>query len=82
MTDIEIARNTKLEKITDIAKKVNIDEDELELYGKYKAKISEDVFEKNKTNKDGKLILVTAVNPTPLGEGKTTVSIAVADRII
>ncbi|MBQ3414906.1 MAG: formate--tetrahydrofolate ligase [Clostridia bacterium] len=81
MTDIEIARNTKLEKITDIAKKVNINEDDLELYGKYKAKISEEVFEKNKNNKDGKLILVTAVNPTPLGEGKTTVSIAVADGL-
>ena len=65
MTDIEIARNTKLEKITEIASKVNISEDDLELYGKYKAKISEEVFEKNKTNKDGKLILVTAVNPTP-----------------
>ena len=81
MTDIEIARNTKLEKITDIAKKVNINEDDLELYGKYKAKISEEVFEKNKNNKDEKLILVTAVNPTPLGEGKTTVSIAVADGL-
>ncbi len=81
MTDIEIARNTKLEKITEIASKVNISEDDLELYGKYKAKISEEVFEKNKNNKDGKLILVTAVNPTPLGEGKTTVSIAVADGL-
>lgn len=81
MTDIEIARNTKLEKITDIAKKINIDEDELELYGKYKAKISENVFEKCKNEKDGKLILVTAINPTPLGEGKTTVSIAIADGL-
>lgn len=81
MTDIEIAKNTKLEKITDIAKKINIDEDELELYGKYKAKISENVFEKCKNEKDGKLILVTAINPTPLGEGKTTVSIAIADGL-
>ena len=81
MTDIEIARNTKLEKIIDIAKKINIDEDELELYGKYKAKISENVFEKCKNEKDGKLILVTAINPTPLGEGKTTVSIAIADGL-
>ena len=81
MTDIEIARNTKLDKITDIAKKINIDEDDLELYGKYKAKISEEIFEKNKNSKNGKLILVTAVNPTPLGEGKTTVSIAVADGL-
>ena len=81
MTDIEIARSTKLDKITDIAKRVNIDEDDLELYGKYKAKLSEEIFEKNKNNQDGKLILVTAINPTPLGEGKTTVSIAVADGL-
>lgn len=81
MTDIEIARNTKLEKITDIAKSININEEQLELYGKYKAKISEEVFEKCKNKKDGKLILVTAINPTPLGEGKTTVSIAIADGL-
>lgn len=81
MTDIEIARNTKLEKITDIAKKIGISEDDIELYGKYKAKISEDVYEKTKKNKDGKLILVTAINPTPLGEGKTTISIAIADGL-
>lgn len=81
MTDIEIARNTKLEKIEKIAKKLNIKEEDIECYGKYKAKISNSVYEKLKDKKDGKLILVTAINPTPLGEGKTTVSIAIADGL-
>ena len=81
MTDIEIARNTKLEKIEDIANKIGLDEEDLELYGKYKAKISNSVYEKVKNNKNGKLILVTAISPTPLGEGKTTVSIAIADGL-
>lgn len=81
MTDIEIARNTKLEKITDIAKKIDIAEEDVELYGKYKAKISNEVYEKNKNKKDGKLVLVTAMSPTPLGEGKTTISIAIADGL-
>lgn len=81
MTDIEIARNTKLEKITDIAKKIDIAEEDIELYGKYKAKISNEVYEKNKNKKDGKLVLVTAMSPTPLGEGKTTISIAIADGL-
>ena len=81
MTDIEIARNTKLERIEKIAKKLNIKEDDIECYGKYKAKISNSVYEKLKDKKDGKLILVTAINPTPLGEGKTTVSIAIADGL-
>ena len=79
MTDIEIARSTKLEKIVDVAKKIGIEEDDLEQYGKFKAKISNEVFEKRKNKKDGKLILVTAISPTPLGEGKTTMSIAIAD---
>ena len=81
MTDIEIARNTKLEGITEIAKKIGIEDEDLELYGKYKAKISESVYEKRKDKKDGKLVLVTAISPTPLGEGKTTVSIAIADGL-
>ena len=81
MNDIEIARNTKLEKITEIAKKINISEEYLELYGNYKAKISTKVNEKLKGKKDGKLILVTAINPTPLGEGKTTISIGLADGL-
>lgn len=81
MTDIEIARSTKLEKIVDIAKKVGIKEDDIEQYGKYKAKISDDVYKSLKDKKDGKLVLVTAINPTPLGEGKTTMSIAIADGL-
>ena len=81
MTDIEIARNTKLKKIQDIAKEINISEDELELYGKYKAKISDDVYERLKDKSNGKLVLVTAINPTPLGEGKTTMSIGLADGL-
>lgn len=81
MTDIEIARSTKLDNIIDIAKKVGIKEENVEPYGKYKAKISEKVYENLKSKPNGKLILVTAVNPTPLGEGKTTISIAVADGL-
>ena len=79
MTDIEIARNTKLEKIDVIAKKAGIEEEELEQYGKYKAKISQDVLKRLENKKDGDVILVTAISPTSLGEGKTTVSIAIAD---
>ena len=81
MTDIEIAKKVKLENITEIGKKLDIDEEDLELYGKYKAKISENLFKKIEKNKNGKLILVTAMNPTPLGEGKTTISIAIADGL-
>lgn len=81
MTDIEIARNTQLDKISKVAEKLNIDEEYLENYGKYKAKISNSIYEKLKDKKDGKLVLVTAINPTPLGEGKTTVSIAIADGL-
>ena len=81
MTDLEIAKSVELEKIQEIAKKIGIEEDDLELYGKYKAKISNEVINKNKDKKDGKLVLVTAINPTPLGEGKTTISIAIADGL-
>lgn len=81
MTDIEIAKSVELEKITDIASKIGIEEDELELYGKYKAKISNTVYKRLENKENGKLILVTAINPTPLGEGKTTVSIAIADGL-
>ena len=81
MEDIEIARATKLKHISEIAKKVGIDEDELELYGKYKAKIDSSIYDRLKSKKDGKLILVTAINPTPLGEGKTTVAIGLADGL-
>ena len=78
MEDIEIARNTKLANINEIAKKINV-EDDIEQYGKYKAKISLEVMEKYKSKKNGKLILMTAINPTPLGEGKTTMAIGLAD---
>ncbi len=81
MTDIEIARNTKLEKIEEIAHKINIEDEDLECYGKYKAKISNSIYKKLEKKDNGKLILVTAINPTPLGEGKTTVSIAIADGL-
>lgn len=79
MTDIEIAKQVNLENILDMAKKTNIDENDVELYGKYKAKISN--FEKYNKNTKGKLVLVTAMSPTPLGEGKTTISIAIADGL-
>ena len=81
MTDIEIAKNTKLEEINKIAEKLEIKEEDIEQYGKYKAKISNEIYEKNKSKNNGKLILVTAISPTPLGEGKTTVSIAIADGL-
>ena len=81
MTDIEIARNTKLEPIEEIASKIGIEKEDIETYGKDKAKISESINEKIKDKKEGKLILVTAMSPTPLGEGKTTISISVADGL-
>lgn len=81
MEDIEIARATKLKKISEIAKEIEISEEELEPYGKYKAKISSTTFERLENKKDGKLVLVTAINPTPLGEGKTTMAIGLADGL-
>ncbi len=81
MSDIEIAQNAKLENINKIANKLEIDEQYLEQYGKYKAKINLDICKKLKDKKDGKLILVTSINPTPLGEGKTTVSIGLLDGL-
>ena len=81
MKDIEIARNVELERIEKIAKELGIKEKNIEPYGKYKAKISINEFESLKDKKDGKLILVTAINPTPLGEGKTTISIGLADGL-
>ena len=81
MNDVEIARSIKLEYINVISKKLGIDENELNLYGKYKAKILLKTFERLKNKKDGKLILVTAINPTPLGEGKTTMAIGLADGL-
>ncbi|MCI9051182.1 MAG: formate--tetrahydrofolate ligase [Lachnospiraceae bacterium] len=74
-TDIQIAQEAKMLPIKEVAKQLKIEEDELELYGKYKAKLSEELEEKIKDNPNGKLILVTAINPTPAGEGKTTTSV-------
>lgn len=80
MEDIEIARKAKLKPIKEVAEMLNLSEEELQIYGKNKAKIEEPkVYEKLKNKPDGKLILVTAINPTPLGEGKTTMSIGLAD---
>ena len=74
-TDIQIAQEAKMIPIKEVAASIGIEEDALELYGKYKAKISDELIEKSKNNPDGKLILVTAINPTPAGEGKTTTSV-------
>lgn len=78
-TDIEIAKEAKLLPIHEVADKLNISFDELELYGKYKAKLTDELWDRVKDNKDGKLILVTAVNPTPAGEGKTTVTVGLGE---
>ena len=74
-TDIQIAQEAKLQPIKDVAASIGIIEDDLELYGKYKAKLSDELMERTKNNPNGKLILVTAINPTPAGEGKTTTSV-------
>ena len=79
MEDIEIARNIKLKNIVEVANKIGVDEEDIEMYGKYKAKINAKKYIENKKN--GKLILVTAINPTPLGEGKTTIAIGLADAL-
>ena len=81
MEDVEIARNTKLERISEIAEKLGIMEEELEPYGRFKAKISLKAYKRLESEKDGKLVLVTAINPTPLGEGKTTMAIGLADGL-
>lgn len=80
-TDIEIAQAATLKPIVEIAERLGLTFDDLELYGKYKAKIDYQTIEKVKQNKDGKLILVTAINPTPAGEGKSTVTIGLADGL-
>lgn len=78
-TDIEIAQEATMAHITEVAEKLGIREDELELYGKYKAKLSDELMERVKDEPDGKLILVTAINPTPAGEGKTTTSVGLGE---
>ena len=80
-TDIEIAQEAEMLHIRDIAGKLGIDEDELEFYGKYKAKLSDGLWERVKDNKDGKLVLVTAINPTPAGEGKTTTTVGIGEAM-
>ena len=81
LTDVEIAQSAKMKPIKEIAQKVGLDEDDLELYGKYKAKISLEAIQKVKNNQDGKLVLVTAINPTPAGEGKTTTMIGLSQAL-
>ncbi|MBQ9957125.1 MAG: formate--tetrahydrofolate ligase, partial [Ruminococcus sp.] len=81
LTDIEIAQNAKMKKINEIAAELGISESDLEPYGHYKAKLSEKLYSKLAFKEDGKLILVTAINPTPAGEGKTTVSVGLAQAM-
>ena len=81
LTDVEIAQSASMLPIKEIAQKVGLDEDDLELYGKYKAKISLEAINKLKNQEDGKLILVTAINPTPAGEGKTTTMIGLSQAL-
>jgi formate--tetrahydrofolate ligase len=81
LSDIEIAQNAEMKHIRDIAAAVGIDEEQLEYYGKYKAKISSELWETVKDKNDGKLVLVTAINPTPAGEGKTTTTIGLGDAL-
>jgi formate--tetrahydrofolate ligase len=78
-SDIEIAQESTMDHIVEIAEKVGLSEDDLELFGKYKAKLSNEAINKLKTNKDGKVILVTSINPTPAGEGKSTVTVGLGD---
>ena len=81
LTDVEIAQSAQMEPITKIAQKVGLEEDDLELYGKYKAKISLEAINRLKKNENGKLVLVTAINPTPAGEGKTTTMIGLSQAL-
>jgi len=81
LTDIEIAQQAKMKPIAEVAEKIGIKEDELEFYGKYKAKLSSDVWNRVKDNPDGKLVLVTAINPTPAGEGKTTITVGLGQAM-
>ena len=80
-SDIQIAQEAKLKHIKEVAEQLHIHEDDLEFYGKYKAKLSDELWEKVKQNEDGKLVLVTAVNPTPAGEGKTTTTVGLGQAL-
>lgn len=81
LTDVEIAQSAKMKPISEIAKKVGLEDDDLELYGKYKAKVALEAINRLENNPDGKLILVTAINPTPAGEGKTTTMIGLSQAL-
>ena len=81
LTDIEIAQNCKMQPITEVAAKAGLSADDLELYGKYKAKLGRETWEKIQDNPDGKLVLVTAINPTPAGEGKTTTTVGLGQAM-
>jgi len=81
LTDIEIAQSAKMLHIGEIASKLGLDENDIDYYGKYKAKISSDVYKRLANKKDGKLILVTAINPTPAGEGKTTITVGIGEAM-
>lgn len=81
MTDIEIAQQAEMKNIKEVVSVLDIKEDDLEMYGKYKAKLSDEFMDSVKDNKDGKLILVTAINPTPAGEGKTTVTVGLGQAM-
>ena len=81
LTDVEIAQSCKMIHIKEVANNIGIDEDNLDYYGKYKAKLNDDLFKATENNEDGKLILVTAINPTPAGEGKTTVTVGLGQAM-
>lgn len=80
-TDIEIAQEAEMIHIKEVAEKLDISEEELELYGKYKAKLSDELSKRIENNPNGKLVLVTAINPTPAGEGKTTVTVGLGQAL-
>ena len=81
LTDVEIAQSAKMKPISEIAQKLGLEDDDLELYGKYKAKIALEAINRLENNPDGKLVLVTAINPTPAGEGKTTTMIGLSQAL-
>ena len=80
-TDIEIAQEAQMKPIGQVAESIGISQDELEFYGKYKAKLSDELWDRIKGNENGKLVLVTAINPTPAGEGKTTTTVGLGDAL-
>ena len=80
-TDIDIALEAEMKPIQEVAERLDIAEDELDLYGKYKAKLTDELWNRIKDRPDGKLILVTAINPTPAGEGKTTITVGLGQAM-